>query len=119
MHLVTHSLVKVVQCPCFNSMFIRTVPFHCYKNANLEVTGQISSFVTCLLLPGSVLVSPLALTLGHSSWKSQCEALQRQLEGEGWVGMMGELRRSVAVGLDLIGFVPCSRVTLDPGIGFM
>lgn len=64
MHLVTHSLVKVVQCPCFNSMFIRTVPFHCYKNANLEVTGQISFFVTCLLLPGSVLVSPLGFDIG-------------------------------------------------------
>lgn len=37
--------------------------------------------------------------------------------GEGWAGRMGELSRSVAVGLDLVGFVPCSRVTLDPGIG--
>lgn len=39
---VTHSLVKGTQCLCFNSMSVRTLSFHYYKNANLAVSRQIS-----------------------------------------------------------------------------
>lgn len=41
MLLVTHSLIRVAQWPSFNSMSMRTVPFHYSKNANLTVSRQI------------------------------------------------------------------------------
>lgn len=72
-----------------------------------------------LSLPESVLVFPLAfvivpLTL-EEPVRSTAEAAHL-----GWVGgVRGEPSRGLVVGLDLVGFVPFSRVTLDPGIGFV
>lgn len=42
MLLGTHSLVKVAQWPYFNSMSMRTLPFHYYKNVILADSRQIS-----------------------------------------------------------------------------
>lgn len=65
------------------------------------------------------MVFPLAFDIVPLILEKPVQSTAEALTWDGWAGMRGERSRGLAVGLDLVGFVPFSRVTLNPEIEFV